>query len=273
MGGSNSKQDTEAIWNNIKTENMSATMPNVKGLSKDAKKLISSLNLPPLSETQSEMNIDNILESINSKLSKEDQIKFNNIIESISPGISEVLSDTSPFMSMEMYNNMVNTKTSEEPVNMVGGGYHSRSIKKDDTEANTLTHKYGGKKDSSSTSSITSTSSLEDLDSSDSDSDLTESLPKHKNKPSHAKAARASHKKSKGKKSKSHRAIEISEASVLSGGDDLSYVSSSAHTDGDFSDSESVVEEQSHHSVSNENSMVTTSVSVNTEDINYVDSD
>lgn len=266
MGASNSKRDTEAIWNNIKTENMSTTLPDVKGLSKDAKQLLASLNLPQLTDTETAFDVDNILNTINSNLSKEDQTKFNDIIEQMSPGITEEIS-TSPFMSAEMYQSMINSKTSEDEVMQNGGGYHSRSIKRDDSEINTLTHKYGGKKDSSSTSSITSTSTLEDLDSS-SDSDLNESVhKKDKKKNARAKADKKSHKKSN-KKSE----VSYASDSELSGGDDLSYVSSSAHTDGDFSDSE-VSASASQKSVVNENSMVETSVSVNTEDINYVDSD
>jgi hypothetical protein len=262
MGASNSKRDTEAIWNNIKTENMSTTLPDVKGLSKDAKQLLASLNLPQLADTETPFDVDNILNTINSNLSKEDQTKFHDIIEQMSPGITEEVS-TSPFMSAEMYQSMINSKTSEDEMIQAGGGYHSRSIKRDDSELNTLTHKYGGKKDSSSTSSITSTSTLEDLDSS-SDSELSESIHKKDKK----KSARAKMDKKSNKKSKKPHMSE----SELSGGDELSYVSSSAHTDGDFSDSD-VSQSQSHHSVVNENSMVETSVSVNTEDINYVDSD
>jgi len=265
MGSSNSKRDTEAMWNNIKTENMSATLPDVKGLSNDAKQLLASLNLPQLTDTESIFDVDNILNTINSNLSKEDQTKFNDIIEQMSPGITEEIS-TSPFMSAEMYQNMINSKTSDDEVMQNGGGYNSRSIKRDDSEINTLTHEYGGKKDSSSTSSITSTSTLEDLDSS-SDSVLSE-LAHKKDKKKNARA-------------KVNKKSEVSYASdsELSGGDDLSYVSSSAHTDGDFSDSEKSAESVSasasvsQKSVANENSMVETSVSVNTEDINYVDSD
>ena len=62
MGLSQSKNMEETInWDNIKTNDMSSTIPNLTGISKEAKELISKLNLPKLSDTNSEFNSNNII--------------------------------------------------------------------------------------------------------------------------------------------------------------------------------------------------------------------
>lgn len=246
MGLSNSKQNSETInWNNLKTENMSSSMSQINALSNEAKKLIASLNIPEFTDAEtSEMSVTRILNKINTGLNVDDKQRFNKILEEVSSQ-SEELSDTSPFISSEMYEYLVNSKTSEDM--QKGGAKKSKKNKK------------GGSLDNdSSTSSTSSDSSIEDiLDSTE------EEIIKEKNK---------KHKKSKD-----------SSDSEMSGGD-LSYLSSSAHTGGEFSDSESnknsddnSVESSSEtvssvqKSVSDENkTMMSTSVSVNTEDINMI---
>ena len=64
MGGSTSKPDesklpykskyinTDSRWNNIKTDKMSVNGPTLASLSSDAKKLIASLNIPTITESQ-----------------------------------------------------------------------------------------------------------------------------------------------------------------------------------------------------------------------------
>ncbi len=259
MGVGNSKDNSDTInWNNIKTENVSSTVPNFNGLSNDAKKLIASLNIPSITETETtEMDLNNILEKINDGLNADDKQKFNQLLEQVSSTGSDDLSNTSPFISSEMYDYLVNSKTSEtDQGKQTGGAKKSKGKKSKKTKGGALSD------DSSDTSSTSSDSSLEDLI----DSTEEELLD-------------ARNKKNKDKKHKK----EDSD-SELSGGE-LSYLSSSAHTDGAFSDSsdanrksrsssasESVQSSsQTATSVTNENhGMLNTSVSVNTDDINMV---
>ena len=228
MGSSNSKSESDTInWNNVKTENFTSNLPNFNSLSNDAKQLISSLNLPDFTQSEtSDVDISNILS------------KFTKNTEQ-----SEDLSNTSPFISSEMYDNLVNSKTSEQI-----GGAKSKKNKK-------YKNKKGGAivDDDSDTSSTSSDSDLEDiLESSEQDI-----------------------KKNKDKKNKKRK--ESSDEDELSGGE-LSYISSSAHTGGEYSDSHSSSDSNSVQTTSQNNSTVTdenkqmmsTSVSVNTTDINMV---
>jgi hypothetical protein len=238
-----SKKDTEQLWNDIKTENMSTTLPGLNSLSKDAKQLIASLNVPSFTDTEtSEFNVNKIIGTINSNLKKDDLEKFNRILEQMSPSLqSDELSNTSPFISDEMYNNLVNSKTSEDEFNMVGGSYKSKG------GSNAALNK-------SSTSSSSSTSSLEELDSSSSSSSL-ESSNVHEKKHSKHHEKKVVH--------SSEKSSEESAKSELSGGN-LSYVSSSAHEEMSESASESA------RSIEDENNLEETSISVNTSDINMV---
>jgi len=246
---SNNKSNTEQMWDNIKTENMSATLHGIKGLSNDAKKLIANLNLPAFTDVEtSEFNVNKILGQINSNLNESDKQKFHKILDEMSPVNynDTVLSETSPFMSNEMYDKLVNSKTSEDEMDlqsMMGGSYKSKE--------NKLFVRKGGNNilEKSSSSSTSSTSSLSDSSSISSSS----SHKKHHNKKHHNK---------KHHEKKHH---ETSEESVQSGGDDLSYISSSAHENSEANSEESHVK-----SVSDENNLEETSISVNTSDINMV---
>lgn len=226
--GSGSSKNTETInWNNIRTENMSSTMPAINSLSKDAKKLIASLNIPAIESETSEFSLNNILDTINKNLNANDRKIFNNEFNRI---VQETSNDnnTSPFITSEMYNYLVNSKTSSDMPVMQQGGNH---------------------KSSSSSSDFSSDSSLEDLDSSSS-SDKKKHDKKHHDKKHDEKPSK--------------KESESEPASDLSGGE-LSYVSSSAHTDGN-SDSDEVQKSVSADS----NNMVSTSISVNTSDINAI---
>jgi len=257
MGGSQSKQpkneNSDTInWSKIKTENISSTLPNFNGLSNEAQHLIASLNIPEITESPtSEFTVNYILDKISSNLNQNDQDKFNQILEQVSSqnALENELSDTSPFISSEMYNYLVKSEHQK-------GGAKNRKIN----------NKKGGAKldDDSDTSSTSSSSSDEDLV----DSTEAEVL-----------------KKKNMKKNKHNKKAD----SELSGGE-LSYLSSSAHTEGEFSDShsskqsssESATTQISHQSssdtqsseknstVTDNNGMQSTSISVNTEDINMV---
>ena len=276
MGQGQSKNDSEKSetinWNKIKTENVSSSIPNFNGLSSDAQNLIASLNIPQITESQtSEFTVNHILDKISNNLNQDDQNKFNQLLEQVSSqsAVENDLSDTSPFISSEMYNYLVKNNEPQK-----GGG--SRKIKSIQ----------GGSKldDDSDTSTTSSDSSVEDLIDS-----TEEEVIKKKNMKNMKKNKHNKHKKSD---------------SELSGGE-LSYLSSSAHTEGEYSNSntgkqssskssyesselssessttkisekssnESSSETQSsvkQSSVTDHNGMQSTSISVNTEDINMV---
>ena len=287
MGITSSKDNSETInWNNIKTENISSSAPNFSGLSKDAKRLIASLNIPSITESEtSEMNLNSILDKINSGLGSDDQQKFNKLLEQVSSTASEDLSNTSPFISSEMYEYLVNSKTSEtdqaiqaKQTVQAGGAKKSakssKPVKSSKSSKSSKSKKSKGgalSDDSSDTSSTSSDSSLEDLiDSTEAEIlDARDKKNKNKNKNNN--------------KDKKHKKDDSD--SELSGGE-LSYLSSSAHTEGAFSDSSNVNKRaqsssrasesvqsssQTETSVANENhGMLNTSASVNTEDINMV---
>ena len=278
MGITSSKDNSETInWNNIKTENISSSVPNFNGLSNDAKKLIASLNIPSITESEtSEMNLNHILDKISSGLGSADQQKFNKLLEQVSATASDDLSNTSPFISSEMYEYLVNSKTSEtDQAKQTGGSKKSsKPVKSSKSTKSSKSKKSKGgalSDDSSDTSSTSSDSSLEDLiDSTEAEIlDARDKKNKNNNKDKN--------------KDKKHKKDDSD--SELSGGE-LSYLSSSAHTEGAFSDSsnankraqsssrasESIQSSsQTETSVANENhGMLNTSASVNTEDINMV---
>lgn len=235
MGLSNSKNNSDTInWNGIKTDNISSPMPNFNGLSTDAKKLIASLNIPQITESEtSEGTINHILDKIQTGLNKDDQSKFNQLLDHVSKQNNEEMTDSSPFISSEMYDYLINNKGQR-------GGSKQR----------------GGNFDDSDTSSTSSDSDLEEILESN-EEDIK--------------------KKKESKKHKSNK-LESEIDTELSGGE-LSYLSSSAHTDREFSDSESSNETTSEAgttqneatTVTDENEYQnTSSASVNTEDINMV---
>ena len=250
MGGKQSK-NTETIWNNIKTENMSASLPGLKNLSKDAQTLIASLNIPEITESQtSEFTVNHILNTLNNSLNMEDKAKLGHVLHEINTDTELVASNTSPFISSQMYENLVNSKTSSEVNIQAGGAFHS----------NKITDK--------STSSTSSDSDLDSLDSSSSEF-MKDSSSEKKNKKHHKKHDKKHDKKHETKHETKHSSRRVHSSSAKSEelensseeSSQLSYVSSSAHTDGEFS---------SEKSVANENTMQSTSISVNTSDINMI---
>jgi hypothetical protein len=242
MGSSGSRQadkphtNTDARWNDIKTEQFSSTIPHIKNLSEDAKQLIASLNIPSATETQSDFNVNQVLDRINNGLNNDDRQIFQKIMNEMSS--EDGTSATSPFISSEMYNNLVNSKTSSDEPTRQTGGKIKRNLK-------------GGMDDSDTSSTD---SDLDDLlDSSDSDLDSDDSPKKKHNKPQHNKPQ---HNKQQNRPQSSEQSSDQSSESQLSGGSDLSYLSSSAHSDNNNS------------SLSDDSGR--SSISVNTSDINMV---
>jgi len=265
MGAKHTKHSDSTInWNNINTENISSTVPNLSSLSNEAKQLIANLNIPDISDTQSSMSINNILDNLSTNLNQNDKQKFNQILSQMQvnqslKAIDEPdVSDTSPFISSEMYNYLVSA-TSENGTQK-GGAKKSK-------KQNKITSKKGGEGHDDIDSEDDSTSST-----SDSSSVKTTS-------------SKSSDKKKKDKKK------EETDTEQTGSGEELSYISSSAHTDGELSESDrklnhgvrlsnnfesssstqSSPDSSSVSTITDEKKdMMTTSISVNTDDINMV---
>jgi len=201
MGIASSKNNSESLnWDKINTESMSSTVPNLNTINKDAQKLVSNLNIENnIDLEQTESDNENIFTWIR-KLDEPEKISViqkNNEVKNN----SEDFSDTSPFISSDMYKYLMNNNSSE-------------------TSAQ-VDNQVGGAKDSSTSSTS------------------------------------SSNKKTTSKK----RYTESSD--VLSGGN-LSYISSSAHTEHNSSEEY----EATSVSASVNNNMLTSSV--NTSDINLI---
>jgi hypothetical protein len=281
MGLKNSREEfsSETInWNNIKTENISSTLPNFNGLSKDAKQLIASLNIPSITESEiSESNLNNILEKINSKLDTKDKQKFNRLVNQ-SNNQSEELSATSPFISSEAYGQLVNSKTSESELQMQqkGGAKKKKSkqpnenvkVKKSKKSKKSM-KKVGGQVDKeSSTSSTTTVSSTENIiDSSEGKILEKNKVKNHKNKENYSE--NDSDTNLSYLSSSAHTGGEFSDSPE----DGNTYVSSSAHSSSEKlsqSDSSNQTDSQEPTTVSNDNNFTGLDHSVNTSDINMV---
>jgi hypothetical protein len=109
MGQTNSK-DTETInWNKIQTNDMSSTIPNINGISYEANELISRINnIAEISDNESEFSVGKIF-----------KVNDNNVVDD---------ETTSPFISSEMYNYLVNKKSG-----MIGGAKKEDDLDTSDT--------------------------------------------------------------------------------------------------------------------------------------------
>jgi hypothetical protein len=224
MGSSNSKQsENDTInWKDLKTENISSTKSNLKNMNVDAEKLVLNLNYPELSEN-SEFNIKYLI-SNNSNLTKN-----NNL--SISENDNN---STSAFISSEMYKYIVDKYQNQTAVaparvnnQMIGGAKNNYS-------------------DDSSTSSTSSSKLSSSSSSSSSETAQEKKERKEKKNKKPIKGGRKTKPPAQNKKKKNSKFTE----------EDLSYISSSAHT-------------VSEKSISDENS-VSISSSVRTSQINLI---
>jgi hypothetical protein len=274
MGSSNSKSDSESLdWNKHRTEDFSSVLPmqgGVNTLSPQAYQLLSNIIPNSLSQltTTSELSvIKNMVDKMGDSLNESDKKMFGKFLSNISEETSErqsggkqtteELSDTSPFITSEMYESF-NKKTNQQ------GG--SRKLVKRGGKLNDLN-------DDSDTSSTSSDSDLEDIIDSSDDSDLSHEV---KEKPKHKQHETPQRHQQHNKQQKQQKHEKKNQTdSELSGGE-LSYLSSSAHTDRNFSDESSASsasnkQQETQTSVTDENKYVnTTSASVNTTDINMV---
>jgi hypothetical protein len=277
MGQNNSKQSDTINWNQIKTNEMSSTIPNMNGISIEAKELISRLNLPEISDSNSEFNVNNIFTNeINNELPQND------------------FDAASPFISSEMYNYLVNkynttntNNTNDTNINMVGGAekldedsvtsatssslsssdLKSSSSETDDKENKQKVNKQKDNKQKDNKQKDNKqkeVSESEPESEPESESDKQEvpksnnhkGFNKEKNKAKSTKAKSTKAKTTKAKITKS-KATKSKKSSYTGTEEYLSYISSSAHTGGSLT-----------QSIANENNY--TISTVNTSDINMI---
>lgn len=134
MGLSQSKQNTETLdWDKINTDSFSSNLPSLKDINKDTKQLIEKLNITDninYEDTESEnSNIFSWLATSN--MDPKDAVELNKISNLINGTNIEpkniikienndkndpINSETSPFISSEQYENLMNEKTSDTEV-------------------------------------------------------------------------------------------------------------------------------------------------------------
>jgi len=129
MGLSNSKENNDTInWNNIKTDQISSTIPNISGISREANKLIEKLNFNNLNLEDTDSNDSSKEEIFLSKhIQQEEQDREHATHDNN-------LSTTSPFISSEMYNYIMNKYQKQ---NMVGGAKNKKSLEADSETSST----------------------------------------------------------------------------------------------------------------------------------------
>lgn len=234
MGAGNSKEEKDDTinWNNLRTENISSTRSNLNNVNNDAVKLVLNLNYPEISEN-SEFNTKYLI-SKNSNFTENNNL---NITENDN-------NSTSAFISSEMYKYIVDKYQNQGPNNQNQNqvSYNKQMI--------------GGAKNNYSDDSSTSSTSSSKLSSSDSSSESseTEQQKKEKKEKKNKKPIKGGRKTKKSVQNKKKKNSKFTE-------DELSYISSSAHTISANSISE--------NSISNENS-VSISSSVRTSQINLI---
>lgn len=224
MGSSNSKENKEDTinWNNLQTENISSTRPNIKGMNRDVQRLVLNLNHSEISEN-SEFNTKYLMSN------------NTNLTENNNLNISEIDNNsTSPFISSEMYKYIVNKYQNQESVS---------------NKAPINNQMTGGAKNNYSDDSSTSSTSSSELSSSSSSSSETAQEKKERKAKKEKKPIKGGRKTKKAPQNKKKKNSKFTE-------DELSYISSSAHT-------------VSEKSVSDENS-VSVSSSIRTSQINLI---
>lgn len=132
------------------TENISSTIPYMNKLTANAKILKTYLDVQDLDSSDSEIDIKlSDTENTNNYFNKNNTLHTSNLN----------LSDTSPFISSDIYNNLVNN-------NQTGGSKKSKKSMKMDSSDSTTTS-------SSSEKKVSSESNTEELDSINVNSDIS----------------------------------------------------------------------------------------------------
>lgn len=244
--GSQISKDSETInWDKVNTNDMSSQLPNINKISLEAQELISKLNLPDISETSEDFNSNSIFSK-----------------QIIGQNIEDDAQSSSPFISSDMYNFLVN-KYNNKSTNMVGGG---------DNEDDSSTSETSSSSKSSSPASPSKANKKEDKKEDKKKNKNEKKKPETSEGPSEPKitedegsevdADRSYEGKRKQKSSSvwkkpSKKASKKGNKSFRGSDNYLSYISSSAHTGGGVTDT-----------IQNENNY--TISSVNTSDINMI---
>jgi hypothetical protein len=299
MGNTITKNNDTLNWNNLKTDNFSDSLNN-KYLSNDSKLLLSKLdiNLSNILNNETD-SIDNIF----SKYQSQSQPVLNeiNTTTSLDNKNSHELSETSPFISSEMYNYLVKKNQLDGNNNQKGGALNDNVLTDDSSTSETSessesesesdsdkpkkqkSKKQKSKKHKSEKpehdSDYLSNSEEDEPESEEPESEEPESEEPESEEPESKKpeSKKSKSKKSKSKKPKSKEynskynskynsnSEELSKDSV-SNNDNLSYVSSPGNSlNSTYSNSENL----SGGSISNNNEYVPPS-SINTSDINMI---
>jgi hypothetical protein len=116
MGNAIAKENSTINWNNVKTDNFSDNNQS-RQLSNDSKLLVSKLklNIPEFPDSESD-NLSNIFTKYQTTNVS------NNLTSSANINVDNNLSDTSPFISSEMYNYLLNKNNIQSGGNKQKGG-------------------------------------------------------------------------------------------------------------------------------------------------------
>lgn len=289
MGASNGKMtgnDDTINWNNIKTDDISSSLPQIYGISNEAKQLVARLNLENISnsESDSEYNITNIIGGDDKEISNE---SINSTVKVMSPFFSEAMVNE---LRNNSYNNLIGGNNSKQ----INYNKPSEEINNEPSEENYSEQFIGGSDNRENTENSLFISSdiynnmlnnfinmnggnIDD----DDDTSSTSSLSTSSSESSSSKSEDLEDKKKKSKKQKKN-VKKTTESSVYKSSDKkfsedsvggsskrkskkistkyteqhLSYVSSSAHT------------ENNSESIQNDNNYNISTV--NTSDINMI---
>jgi hypothetical protein len=129
MGIAQSKNNSDSInWDNINTESMSSTLPALQKISKDAEQLISNLNIAQ-NINMDENDTDSENENLFSWINNIDNVNTNNTNNTNNNNNID-FSDTSPFISEDMYKYLMNNSDKENSSSnkeQVGGAINEDS--------------------------------------------------------------------------------------------------------------------------------------------------
>jgi len=275
MGNTITKDNDTLNWNNLKTNNFSDSLNN-KYLSNDSKLLLSKLdiNLSNILNTETD-SIDNIF----SKYQSQSQSISNefNTTTSLDNKNSLELSETSPFISSEMYNYLVKKNELNGNNNQKGGALNDDVLNDDSSTSETSESDSDYKSDkpkkpeskkpeSKKPESKKSKSKKPDSDSDYlSNSEEDEPKPKSDEPDSDEPESDEREYNSKYNSKYNSNSSELSKDSV-SNNDNLSYISSPGNS---LNSTDSNSEKLSGGSISNNNDYIPPS-SINTSDINMI---
>jgi bifunctional autolysin len=284
MGASESKVTDTINWNNVKTNDISSSIPNMKSITKEAYELINKLNFSEnLDTTSSELDVNNFFE------------KSNNVQEIKNDTKLENDSSSSPFITSEMYNYIMNkyNKTGDNEnsdIVMHGGARKKINNKKPIMKKNNKPKKteiYDLKNMTSEHSNLNDNHKLRNVSDIESDNsnyntlsysnnneDKTRNVITNNDSTSSTSSSSSSLEKVAAKSKKHKGQSRKIKNNFSTESLNLSYISSSAHTGGAYTENSSINNENSsinneNSSINNENSIEKSST-VNTSDINMI---